>query len=123
MRPSFGLEEAQRCYDYILSGGFMTEFRVTRELEGKIADLVGVKHCFMNPNGTLAICAGLNALGVGVGDKVIVPTYTMVATANAVRFIGAVPVFVDVDWSGTLSCFWVSILPTIWPEVIGGFQA
>ena len=64
-------------------------------IESELASFVGAKHCFMNCNGTLAIAAALNALGILPGDQVLVPTYTMVASANAVRFIGAVPVFCD----------------------------
>ena len=48
-------------------------------------------------NGTLAIVAALRACGVGLGDEVIVPPYTFIATASAALFIGAIPVFADVD--------------------------
>lgn len=50
----------------------------------------------MVPSGTSALVTALVALGVKAGDEVIVPNYTMVATGNSVRLIGAVPVFVDV---------------------------
>src|SRR5690625_2687954 len=46
-------------------------------------------------NGTLAIVAALRACGVGLGDEVIVPPYTFIATASAALFIGAIPVFAD----------------------------
>src|SRR5699024_11160822 len=48
-------------------------------------------------NGTLAIVAALRACGVGLGDEVIVPPYTFIATAAAPLLVGAVPVFADVD--------------------------
>lgn len=48
-------------------------------------------------NGTLAIAAALRAVGVGVGDEVVVPSYTFIATASAALFVGALPVFADVD--------------------------
>lgn len=50
----------------------------------------------MVPSGTSALITALVACGVQAGDEVIVPNYTMVATGNAVRLVGAVPVFVDV---------------------------
>jgi len=97
MRPKFDEKEASACYQYLLTDAFVTEFKVTKKLEQELADFLGIKHCFMNCNGTLAISAALNALGIQPGDQVLVPTYTMVASANAVRFIGAVPVFCDVS--------------------------
>src|SRR5690625_3550633 len=48
-------------------------------------------------NGTLAIVAAQQACGVGLGDEVIVPPYTFIATASAALFVGAIPVFADVD--------------------------
>ncbi len=104
MQPSFGKEEASAAYDYIMSGGFLTEHKYTRQLESKLAAFVGAKHCFMVSNGTLAISAALMAVGISKDDRVLLPTYTMIATANAIKLIGAVPVFADVDLStNTLS--------------------
>ncbi len=54
-------------------------------------------HCISCANGTDAIEIGLEALGVGIGDEVIVPSYTWISTASAVTRVGATPVFVDVD--------------------------
>lgn len=108
MQPSFSLEEANAVKDYVLSGGFLTEYRHTRELEARLADFIGIKHCFMVANGTLAISAALLAVGITKDSKVLVPTYTMVATANAVRLLGATPVFVDVSESTN----------TISPEIV-----
>jgi dTDP-4-amino-4,6-dideoxygalactose transaminase len=48
-------------------------------------------------NGTLALAAALRAVGVGLGDEVVVPPYTFIASAAAVTFVGAVPVFADID--------------------------
>ncbi|EEH50870.1 uncharacterized protein MICPUCDRAFT_23875 [Micromonas pusilla CCMP1545] len=97
MQPSFGSEEACAAYNYILSGGFLTEHKYTRQLESELAEFTGAKYCFMVSNGTLAISAALLAVGISKEDRVLVPTYTMIATANAVKLIGAVPVFADVD--------------------------
>src|SRR5690606_28602609 len=48
-------------------------------------------------NGTLALAAALRAVGVGLGDEVVVPPYTFIASAAAVTFVGAIPVFADID--------------------------
>ena len=63
--------------------------------EACFADFCRVKHAIACCNGTVALHLALMALGVGPGDEVIVPTLTFVATANAVRYCGATPVFVD----------------------------
>jgi len=72
------------------------------ELEQKFAAAVGARHALAVTSGTAALLVGLAALGVGPGDEVIVPTYTWVATVNAVVTLGAVPVFVDIDESLTM---------------------
>ncbi len=67
------------------------------ELEEKLADFVGVRHCVSCANGTDALQIALMAVGVGSGDEVIVPAFSFVATAEAVVLTGATPVFVDID--------------------------
>jgi 8-amino-3,8-dideoxy-alpha-D-manno-octulosonate transaminase len=72
------------------------------QLERAFAKVMGVRHAVGVTSGTAALMTGLAALGVGPGDEVIVPTYTWVATINAVVHMGAVPVFVDIDESLTM---------------------
>lgn len=67
------------------------------ELEAQLADYVGVKHAITCANGTDALQLALMAMGIGPGDAVIVPTFTFFASAEAVAFVGATPVFADVD--------------------------
>ncbi|HTU37584.1 MAG TPA: aminotransferase class I/II-fold pyridoxal phosphate-dependent enzyme [Acidimicrobiales bacterium] len=70
--------------------------------EQELAQRVGVEHGAALSSGTAALHLGLLLAGVGAGDEVIVPSLTFVATANAVRYLGAEPVFVDSDpasWS------------------------
>lgn len=74
----------------------------TAQLEQAFAQAMGVRHALAVTSGTAALIVGLAALGIGPGDEVIVPTYTWVATANAVVAVGAVPVFVDIDESLTI---------------------
>ncbi len=67
------------------------------KFERAFAGAVGSRHAVAVTSGTAALMTALAALGAGPGDEVIVPTYTWVATVNAVVALGAVPVFVDID--------------------------
>ena len=67
--------------------------------ERAFARAVGARHAVGVTSGTAALMTALAALGAGPGDEVIVPTYTWIATINAVVVLGAVPVFVDIDES------------------------
>src|SRR6516164_4413502 len=65
--------------------------------ESELAARVGVDHAAALSSGTAALHLGLDLVGVTPGDEVLVPSFTFVATANAVRYLGGVPVFVDSD--------------------------
>lgn len=67
------------------------------ELESKLAEFVGVRHCVSCASGTDALQIALMAQGIGPGDAVFVPTFTFVATAEVVALLGATPIFVDID--------------------------
>lgn len=97
MEPSFGLEERQAIDAYLQSGGWGTEFRQTEMFAQAIAEFTGAKYCVIMPNGTISLTAALLACGIGVGDEVIVPDFTMVATPNAAELIGARALFVDIE--------------------------
>ncbi len=68
-------------------------------LEKAFAQAMGARHALAVTSGTGALITALAALGIGPGDEVVVPTYTWIATINAVVILGAVPVFVDIDES------------------------
>ena len=97
MIPYFDAVEADALADYMRSGGFITEFKKTSEFEMLLANFTGSKHAIVVNNGTVSLTLMLLALGIGVGDEVIVPNYTMIATPNAVSMVGANPIFVDVE--------------------------
>jgi perosamine synthetase len=67
------------------------------EFEQGIADYIGSKYCLAFNSGTSALHAALAAYGIGKGDEVIVPSFTFIATANAPQFVGARPVFADIE--------------------------
>lgn len=69
-----------------------------KELEEKLADYVGVRHCITCANGTDALSLALMAWEIGAGDAVFVPDFTFFSSGEVVSFAGATPVFVDVDY-------------------------
>lgn len=97
MEPWFGEEEKETLGEYLSEGGWLTEFKRTEKFERMIAEYTGAKHCIVVNNGTVSLTLAAIACGVGIGDEVIVPNYTMIATPNSVKMIGANPVFVDVE--------------------------
>ena len=69
--------------------------RFVGKFENKVAEFLGVNHAISVSNGTVALHLALMALGIGEGDEVILPSLTYVASANAITYTGAVPVFAD----------------------------
>ncbi len=96
--PRFDQRDEKNLLDVLHSGKWFRGGgeRVNR-FEAAFASLNGAKHCVATANGTSALYAALNALGVEPGDEVIVPPYTFIATINAVLLQYALPVFVDTD--------------------------
>lgn len=98
--PWFGPEmtgnELSRLHR-VLDSNYINDGPLTREMEKKIANYCGANHGVAVTSGTMAITAALMALGIGVGDEVLVPDLTFIATANAVTLTGATVVLVDVE--------------------------
>jgi len=67
------------------------------ELEERLAEFVGVRHCVSCSSGTDALLLSLMAFGVGPGDEVVTTPFTFIATAETIAFLGAKPVFVDIS--------------------------
>jgi dTDP-4-amino-4,6-dideoxygalactose transaminase len=97
-RPYFQGEELQTLSD-VLDSEWLTQGSYVTDFEDSVAQYVGVKHAVACTSCTTALHISLLLQGVGPGDEVIVPSYTWIATANVVRMVGAIPVFVDIDLS------------------------
>ena len=67
------------------------------EFEAPSPHLTQVEHAIAVSSGTAGLHLAMLALGLGAGDEVIVPSFTFIAAANAIRYVGATPVFVDID--------------------------
>ena len=101
----FGDEERKEVQDVLDSGvlfryGFdqaRNNHWKARTFEKELSEKIGARHCHLCSSGTAALSVALAACGVGVGDEVIVPPFTFVATVEAVMSAGAVPVFADID--------------------------
>ena len=95
-RPSLGQAEADAAAAAVLSGWLSQGPRVA-EFEQAVAAYVGAKHAVATSNCTTALHLALRAAGVQPGDEVICPSFSFIATANAIVHCGATPVFVDID--------------------------
>ncbi|WP_432025907.1 DegT/DnrJ/EryC1/StrS family aminotransferase [Streptomyces sp. 1222.5] len=96
MIPWLGEEEAAAASDAVLSGWVAQGPRVAA-FERAFAERVGAEHGIAVSSCTTALHLSLVALGLAPGDEVVVPSLSFIATANAVRYVGAEPVFADVD--------------------------
>lgn len=94
--PSIGEEEWLAIKPSIMSG-WVTQGPKVAEFEKLFAGAHNVKHAFAVTSCTTGLHLALVAAGIGPGDEVIVPAFTWVATANAVLYVGATPVFVDIE--------------------------
>lgn len=96
--PQAGDGDEQALLDVLRSGNWgSTHGDVVKTFESEFAAAQQARHGTALSNGTLALAAALQAGGVGIGDEVIVPPYTFIATAAAALFVGAVPIFADVN--------------------------
>jgi len=102
---NFGLEEEQ-AVQQVIHSGWLSMGEVTRGFEQEFATFIGAKQTLAVTNATAALHLACLAVGIGPGDEVIVPSLTFVATANAVRYTGATPVFADIE-----NLEWLDISP------------
>jgi dTDP-4-amino-4,6-dideoxygalactose transaminase len=101
----FGIAE-EEAVGKVIRSGWLSMGEVTQGFERDFAAFIGAKHTLAVTNATAALHLACLAAGIGPGDEVIVPSLTFVATANAVRYTGATPVFADIE-----SLDWLNISP------------
>lgn len=89
--------DLQGAFDRVFSASWYIEGKEDEAFEKAFADYCGVKYCVGVGNGLDALMLVLKAMGIGAGDEVIVPSNTYIATALAVTYVGARPVFVEPD--------------------------
>ena len=95
--PAKNERELVKLQEVWESGQWGVNSKYTKEFEEKFAAKFGARHGLTAVNGTTSMWIALRAAGIGLGDEVIVPPYTFIATAVAVMLTNAVPVFVDID--------------------------
>jgi 8-amino-3,8-dideoxy-alpha-D-manno-octulosonate transaminase len=107
----FGNEERKEIND-VLETGILFRYNhdqqrngiwKAREFEAEVAKITGAKYAHAMSSGSTAIATALAASGIGTGDEVIVPPFTYIATVEAVLFVGAIPVFAEIDETLCLS--------------------
>ena len=95
-RPYIGEEELE-AVQIPLRSGWLVQGPMVAEFEGKFETFTGIGHALATSSCTTALHLAVAALGLKPGDEVIVPAFTWVATANVVEYMGARPIFCDVD--------------------------
>ena len=94
-KPLIGEEEKKAVLD-VLDSGMLAQGEKVKQFEQEFANFLGVKHAIATSNGTAALHAALLAHGIKEGDEIITTPFTFIATANAIKMCGAIPVFVDI---------------------------
>jgi perosamine synthetase len=95
-RPFVGEEEEQVVLQ-VLRSGWLSQGPRVAEFESRFAEYIGAKHAVAVSSCTTGLHLALVVAGIGAGDEVLCPSLSFIATANSIRYVGATPVFVDVD--------------------------
>lgn len=95
-KPLIGAEEKQAVLE-VLDSGMLAQGPRVKAFEEAFAGMCGVKHAVATSSGTTALHTALLAHGIGAGDEVITSPFTFIASANSILYVGAKPVFVDID--------------------------
>jgi dTDP-4-amino-4,6-dideoxygalactose transaminase len=95
-KPLLGDAECDAVVD-VLRSGQLAQGAVVKEFEDRFAELCGVEHAIATTSGTTALHVALLAHGIGPGDEVITTAFSFIASANVALYVGATPVFADID--------------------------
>jgi len=95
-KPQIGEEEKKAVLE-VLDSGIIAQGPRVKAFEEAFAAMCGVKHAIATTSGTTALHTALLAHGIGEGDEVITSAFTFIASANSILYVGAHPVFVDID--------------------------
>ena len=90
--------DEKKLVNKVIDENYLNEGDYVKKFEKKIASYLGVKYCVCVTSGTAAISLALMTLGLLPDDEVIIPNFTFIATANAVKLAGAKPIFVDINF-------------------------
>lgn len=96
-KPCFKGNELKYVTECINTNWISSQGKFVNRFEEEFAEYIGVKYAASTSNGTTALHLALETLGITVGDEVIIPSLTFIATANCVSYTGAKPVFVDCE--------------------------
>lgn len=96
-QPDLSGNEKRYVNECLDSSWISSKGRFVTDFEQSFADYTQTKYAASVANGTVALHLALLALGIGPGDEVIVPSFTYIASVNAIRYVGATPVFVDIE--------------------------
>jgi dTDP-4-amino-4,6-dideoxygalactose transaminase len=95
-RPFVGREEEEAVVQSLRSG-WLSQGPQVAEFERRFAEFVGAKHAIAVSSCTTALHLAFIGANIGPGDEVLCPSFSFIATANSIRYVGATPVFVDID--------------------------
>lgn len=95
-RPMIGDEEKRAVLE-VLESGMLAQGSRVEAFEKAFAEMCGAKHAIATSSGTTALHVALLAHGIGPGDEIITTPFTFIASANSILYVGAKPVFVDID--------------------------
>src|SRR3972149_3605440 len=95
-RPLIGDEECEAVVAAMRSGQ-LAQGRAVAEFEQRFAEITQVRHAIATSSGTTALHLAMLTNNIGAGDEVITPAFSFIASANCALYVGATPVFADID--------------------------
>ena len=104
MRPYFNQDLSKDISEYLKDDVFITEYKKTTDFEEEITKFTGIKNAIAVNNGTIALTLAGLCCDLKPGDEVLIPNFTMIATCNAFRILGAKIKLIDIDKENLCIC-------------------